>query len=210
MPRTSKEIKGPGPERKRNDFPETNGAHSAAKMKQKADSRDHKRKKPPTDAATKQLSKKPRASEDAANSVRRKAVEDDQSLLLAEIRALGGDERDLDLINQVDSDDEHIASGSQRPIDERLKRELASLSKELGFDQINPEDASDIDVEDSQGLTNGQAKEVAKERKAGKGERGIEGEAKESSRKRKPGDMVSATFYLILGVHTTTNQRADL
>lgn len=65
--------------------------------------------------------------------------------LLDEIRALGGDEKDLDLIGDVDSDDENIGGGG---LDKALQAELAKFASGLGFEKVQPEEADEEEEEE--------------------------------------------------------------
>ncbi|KAK2002872.1 CBF/Mak21 family protein [Colletotrichum falcatum] len=73
--------------------------------------------------------------------------------LLEEIRALGGDEEDLKLIEEIDSDQEYAAgetsSRSSEVVDGKLKNELAAFAAQLGLQQYHEEaTASDDDEHD--------------------------------------------------------------
>ncbi|PHH63709.1 hypothetical protein CDD81_5581 [Ophiocordyceps australis] len=112
-----------------------------------------KRKKPPTSASEKPEPKRQRATPGApSKSLTRKntKVDKHQEALLAEIKALGGDESDLKLINDVDSDDEVEAPDAKHKIDKRLKDELAALSKDLGFANARLDDDASQDEEQDQ------------------------------------------------------------
>ncbi|UNI15235.1 RNA-binding ribosome biosynthesis protein mak21 [Purpureocillium takamizusanense] len=145
MPKLSKKAKGQRPPK---EGPSSLNQDSLAQLTSRIDKSlgggDHKRKQPPTAASDKQQPKRQRASADAPPRDVHGAG-NDQAALLAEIKALGGDESDLELINGVDSDDETYAQDSKKPIDKALKEELAALSKELGFAALVPEEASDVD-----------------------------------------------------------------
>lgn len=72
--------------------------------------------------------------------------------LLEEIRALGGDEDDLELIANVDSDADEESQvkpkpGAENQIDSKLKRELAKFASSLGFQNLS--DGHDIEPEES-------------------------------------------------------------
>ncbi|KAF4338244.1 ribosome biogenesis MAK21 [Fusarium beomiforme] len=105
-----------------------------------------KRKQPPTKATGDQHQKRQRNSE---GSFSEKSGKVDQKTLLEEIRALGGDESDLALIQDVDSDDEEYTQSSKdsKAIDKSLKDELAAFSKQLGFAEVEMSEASDEDDE---------------------------------------------------------------
>ncbi|CAM1507331.1 Fc.00g069720.m01.CDS01 [Cosmosporella sp. VM-42] len=113
-----------------------------SKIDQSLTSNDHKRKKPPTAAAGNQHQKRQRNSEGATAE---KSSNDDNEALLEEIKALGGDESDFELIKDLDSDNEDYVKDSKKPVDKTLKDELAALSKELGLAEMEPSEASDED-----------------------------------------------------------------
>jgi ribosome biogenesis protein MAK21 len=69
-----------------------------------------KRKQPPTKAAGDQHQKRQRNTDDAAGG--KKSGKIDDKTLLEEIKALGGDESDLALIQDIDSDDELLSLSS--------------------------------------------------------------------------------------------------
>ncbi|OAA64045.1 CCAAT-box-binding transcription factor [Cordyceps fumosorosea ARSEF 2679] len=115
-----------------------------SRIDQRLTENDHKRKRPPTNASPTQTAKKQRNS-DAAPKTNSSKTE--QEALLAEILALGGDEDDLELINGVDSDDE-VVGESKAPVDKKLRDELAALSKELGFAELAPQEASENEAEE--------------------------------------------------------------
>lgn len=166
-------------------------AQLTSKIDNSLSANDHKRKNPPTNAGSKQQQKRQRNSDVAPV---KKSDTDDQAALLAEIQALGGDEKDLELINGVDSDDELDAQGSSRPIDKTLKDELFALSKELGFANIAPEEASDEeDPEDEEG--DGRVGQEAEDDEQEHSDEDSEEEedsddGDEIKTIRKPGDMV--------------------
>ncbi|KAK4166707.1 putative ribosome biogenesis protein [Cladorrhinum sp. PSN259] len=66
---------------------------------------------------------------------------DKQSVLLDEILALGGDEDDLDLVANIDSDNEESSEPKPKPaqeatVDESLRNELAQFASALGFQKL--------------------------------------------------------------------------
>lgn len=66
------------------------------------------------------------------------------STLLEEIKALGGDENDLELIENVDSDAEEgdgpkKAKDVEEEIDDKLKNELAQFAASLGLEKLRQE-----------------------------------------------------------------------
>lgn len=133
--------KGKGP-RGGLSFNEDALAKLTSRIDQGLTNNDQKRKRPPTNASPAQTTKKQRSS-DAVPATN--GIKTDQEALLAEILALGGDEDDLELINGVDSDDE-VVGESKAPVDKKLRDELAALSKELGFAEFAPPEASEDEV----------------------------------------------------------------
>lgn len=71
-----------------------------------------------------------------------------ENALLDEIRALGGDENDLDLVMGVASDSEDEYGDSSAPLSKDMRSELAQFASQLGFSQIDRRD-SPSDVEDA-------------------------------------------------------------
>jgi ribosome biogenesis protein MAK21 len=109
-----------------------------------------KRKQPPTKAAGDQYQKRQRNTDDTAGN--KKSGKIDEKTLLEEIKALGGDESDLALIQGIDSDDEEDAKGSKdsKAVDKGLKDELAAFSKQLGFAEVEMSEASDQDDDEDE------------------------------------------------------------
>ncbi|KAI1482483.1 hypothetical protein K445DRAFT_313377 [Daldinia sp. EC12] len=69
--------------------------------------------------------------------------------LLDEIKALGGDEEDLKLIDGVNSEDEEPENAkSKKNADKDLRAELAKFAAGLGFDDVRPE----FDAEEADGV----------------------------------------------------------
>jgi len=88
--------------------------------------------------------KRKRTAEQQSKSVSRSA-------LLEEILALGGDEDDLDLVANLDSDNEDGGGQKSAPsadavADESLRDELAKFASSLGFHNL-PQDDADTDEE---------------------------------------------------------------
>lgn len=104
-------------------------AQLTSRIDQNLNDKDHKRKNPPTDASPAQKNKKQKSAPKSLNS------EDYQSLL-AEVKALGGDEGDMDLIGGLDDSEDEYEQGNSAPVDKKLRDELAALSKELGFAEL--------------------------------------------------------------------------
>ena len=144
MAKPSKKGKGPrssskGPKLDQNTF---------ENLTSTIDKKLGKRKQPPTKAAGDQHQKRQRNTDDAAGG--KKSGKIDDKTLLEEIKALGGDESDLALIQDIDSDDEEYAKGSKdsKSVDKGLKDELAAFSKQLGFAEVEMSEASDQDEEE--------------------------------------------------------------
>lgn len=78
-----------------------------------------------------------------------------QNALLDEIRALGGDEGDLDLVMGVPSDSENEYGESSAPVSQNMRQELAQFATQLGFSQSDirdvPPDVEEGDASDSDG-----------------------------------------------------------
>lgn len=161
MAKHSKKSKGPqrsndNAARLENGLPQI-----TSQIEAKLNGNSQKRKNPPTEASGKPKQRKQRGSEGAPAA---NGTSDDNDALLAEIKALGGDEEDWHLINEVASDDE-VASGSKAPVDKGLKDELAALSKELGFSAIIPNDASDEEEEEEEDEEDASEEEVGNKNK---------------------------------------------
>ncbi|KAG6313548.1 hypothetical protein E4U44_002512 [Claviceps purpurea] len=148
MAKPQKKAKGPGAQKEKQSLDKNTLAQLTSKIDQNLSSRDHKRKNPPTNAGTKNEQKRQRQSE--KTEPRKDQEQDDQDALLAEIKALGGDEQDLELINGVDSDDETSVKESTDRIDKALKDDLAALTKELGFSTLAPEVAIESEPEEDE------------------------------------------------------------
>lgn len=74
-----------------------------------------------------------------------------KDVLLEEIRALGGDEDDYELVANLDSDNEEGQTPApKRPqdvtVDESLQRELAKFASSLGFQNLPKENDADTDA----------------------------------------------------------------
>lgn len=134
----SNKGKGPKPAKSFNDNAlEQLTARIGNKLKEK----DHKRKNPPTNDSESKDTKRQRNSSSGPAKSGEKGGDDD---LLGEIKALGGDEKDLELIQDIDSEDELNKDKDQKhAVDKSLKDELAALSKSLGFAEYQPSEASD-------------------------------------------------------------------
>jgi ribosome biogenesis protein MAK21 len=139
--------KGPKSPKGRKSLDENGSSQLTSKVDQglndSSTRKDQKRKKPPTTESVPQDRKRQRNSGNGPPKSTAKG--DDIAALLEEIRALGGDEEDLKLIQDVDSSDDEAVKGGKAPADKRLKDELAALSKELGLAEYQPSEASDDD-----------------------------------------------------------------
>ncbi|KAL7794571.1 CBF/Mak21 family domain-containing protein [Trichoderma ceciliae] len=155
-----------GPQRSQDDAAQlqTGLSQLTSQIKEKLNSNQHKRKNPPTEASGKQKQRKQRDSGGVPSA---SSTGNDQDALLAEVKALGGDEEDWRLINEVASDDEALASESKAPVGKRLKEELAALSKELGFAGIAQIDASDEEEEEAAESDHDIGKDDEKDKKKG-------------------------------------------
>lgn len=142
--------KGKSPRRNQagNALNEDSLAQLTSRIDQNLNEKDHKRKRPPTNASPNQSAKKQRGADGPSSKKQQEeSGGNDQEALLAEILALGGDEDDLELINGVDSDDEYVAE-NKAPVDKKLRDELAALSKQLGFAEMAPQEASEDEAEE--------------------------------------------------------------
>ncbi|KAI9171935.1 Ribosome biogenesis protein NOC1 [Paramyrothecium foliicola] len=142
MSKHQKKGKGPRHSNNGQSFNADALSQLTSKIDKNLSGNDHKRKQPPTNDSPKPQQKRQRNS-DAGPA--KKLSQEDQDALLAEIKALGGDEKDLELINDVDSSDDEYTKGSDQPVDKRLKDEIAAFSKELGLADHAPSEVSDED-----------------------------------------------------------------
>lgn len=86
----------------------------------------------------------------------KKAAKDKNIDLLEEIKALGGDEADLDLVAGLDSDAEEgqgakPGKATSADPDKALKKELAKFAAGLGFEKVRDEDGATDDELEEQG-----------------------------------------------------------
>lgn len=88
--------------------------------------------------------KRPQRTTQASSDKIPTAVNTDKNVLLEEILALGGNEDDLDLVGDADSDDEAALASSANP-DKDLQAELAQFAAALGFDKVAPVPDEDED-----------------------------------------------------------------
>ncbi|KAL2015942.1 hypothetical protein VTK56DRAFT_4514 [Thermocarpiscus australiensis] len=101
-------------------------------------------------------SKKRQISSPGANSQRNpgEGRNNKQSTLLDEILALGGDEADLELVANIDSDNEDSEAPRQRAspetsIDKSLREELAQFASSLGFHKLREQEDADTEESDA-------------------------------------------------------------
>ncbi|GAO14727.1 hypothetical protein UVI_02028590 [Ustilaginoidea virens] len=197
-PRASKQIRG---------LNEDSLARLTSRIDQNLSSNHHKRKNPPTDAAIKQQPKRQRNLDDGQSSKNKAQI--DRDALLAEIKALGGDEDDLELINAVDSDDETYAKESTGPVDKSLQEELLALSKELGFANMEPEVASEPETESEEDVGEDEGEEDGHDDEGDEDEEVTELERSKGN--KKPGAMVSPGFLSLSQMPATVaNDRCKL
>lgn len=137
--------KGKGPKGSQNGPKLNEDALSqlTSRIDQNLKGNEHKRKNPPTESGHQDRKRQRNSGNGPAKPASKKDIND---ALLEEIRALGGDEKDLELIQDIDSSDEY-ANEDKQPVDKRLKEELAALSKELGFADYQPSEASEEEPE---------------------------------------------------------------
>lgn len=119
-------------------------------QKQKPE-RPEKRKR--TDNDAKDAHPKKRQAQEAKNGSAKpkKVVKGSQVDLLEEIKLLGGDEADLELVAGIDSDAEEDQApkpkSSATDMDKALQKELAKFAAGLGFDEVRDDDgATDEEV----------------------------------------------------------------
>jgi ribosome biogenesis protein MAK21 len=179
--RLDKELAIPGGspnigKRKRRDGPE-HGPAGAPKFKKRN-----------TDA--------PKFSTNGSGLKKQRSKGTGSSALLDEIKALGGDEDDLDLVANVDSDaeeedDEIKELGTEAHLDDAFKNELAKFASSLGFQSL-PQ-AADTETEESEGDDSGldDEEQVEEEDEEEEEEAISPPSPQEETRKTKPGKLVS-------------------
>jgi ribosome biogenesis protein MAK21 len=201
--------KGKGP-RASNGVPGLNEKslqQTTSKIDKKLASNDHKRKKPPTNNVQEQQTKRQRNS---GGPSPKKGPGMSREELLAEIKALGGDEQDLDLINEVDSSDEEYTKESKLPVDKKLKDELAAFSKQLGLAEHAPSEASEEEEEVQESDEDEEEEEEEEEEETVEGE-DVAGGGKianlvslhHSAATYLPADLVAQTFQPRADWHAT-------
>lgn len=94
----------------------------------------------------------PRTERPKENGTRKQAEAQlgaDESSLLEEIRALGGDEADLDLVMGVSSDSENEYNDSSVTLSQDVRHEIAQFANQLGFSQAEVRDVESDGEESS-------------------------------------------------------------
>ncbi len=133
-----------------------NGTAKRKRGEAEDNSKSDRRKAPKTAAASPKPKPKPR--QDGAghsNSQDAPSGGDKKSTLLEEIKALGGDENDLELIAGLDSDVEDDANGAEKApqgddlsFDTAFKNELAKFAAGLGFEKALEGEEEEEDEEE--------------------------------------------------------------
>lgn len=130
---------------------ETEPAKPKSKDQKQKPERPEKRKR--TDNDAKDAHPKKRQAQEAKNGISKpnKVAKGSQINLLEEIKLLGGDEADLELVAGIDSDAEEDQApkpkSSSIDVDKALKKELANFAAGLGFDEVRDDDgATDEEV----------------------------------------------------------------
>ncbi|KAG5980027.1 hypothetical protein E4U55_004460 [Claviceps digitariae] len=189
MPKPQKKGKSPRVQKERQSFDKNTLAQLTSKIDQNLSSHDHKRKNPPTNAGIQKEQKRRRQSEQILPQKGKGQQTVDQDVLLAEIKALGGDEQDLELINGVDSDDETGAKGSTGRIDESLKDDLLALTKELGFSNLAPEVTIESEPEEDEEVDDDDEESLDEEETSEDGSEDEDNGTVEAKRLKKAGGM---------------------
>lgn len=118
--------------------------------KQKSD-RPEKRKRSDNDNKDAHPKKRQAQEAKSGSGKPKKAAKESKVDLLEEIKLLGGDEADLELIAGIDSDAEEDKAPKAKAVptdDKALQKELAKFAAGLGFDEVRDEDgATDEELE---------------------------------------------------------------
>lgn len=138
------------------------------KQKQK-DDRPAKRKRDNEDASKDEAPKKRQAKEPNhtpkhGSAKPKKGPKDTKPDLLEEIKLLGGDEADLDLVAGIDSDAEEGQAPkpgkvASTDLDKALKKELAKFAAGLGFEKVRDDDVVTDDEAGEETVQEGKAEE---------------------------------------------------
>lgn len=130
-----------------------NKSKDQPKTKDQTHKHDRPEKRKRNDNDIKDAHPKKRQAQEAKNGSGKpkKAPKESKIDLLEEIKLLGGDEADLDLIAGIDSDAEESRTPKAKaaPTDDKaLQKELAKFAAGLGFDEVRDEDgATDEELE---------------------------------------------------------------
>lgn len=202
MAKPTKKVKGKGKAHRSSSKGPSFDNSALDNLTSTIDNKLGKRKQPPTKGAGDQHQKRQRNSEGSTDD--KKSGKIDEKTLLEEIKALGGDESDLALIQGIDSDDEEYAQGTKdsKSVDKGLKDELAALSKQLGFAEVELSEASDEEEEEEE-----EAEEENEAEDIDDDEDEDEAEAPKEAPKKK-GNMVGWISFIV--AFLTTNSDTDL
>lgn len=180
------------------------------------DDRPTKRKR--SDNDTKDAAPKKRQAQEATNGDDKpqkpqkpqKTAEERKAELLEEIKALGGDEHDLDLVAGIDSDAEE---GQTKPskgsdnLDKILQNELAKFAAGLGFEPVRDEVVdSDDEAEEAEEVADEVTEEVEGEDSEVESDREETPPAEEPKKRNGAGKLVSMRhlgWVCLFGVWTT-------
>ncbi|KAK4209038.1 CBF/Mak21 family-domain-containing protein [Rhypophila decipiens] len=128
---------------------------------EKQDSPKRKRKHAPDDerkSKRRQTGAEMTSQNQSNGPAHKKAATSSSSALLDEILALGGDEADLELVANIDSDDEggnapQSKESGNISIDKSFQDELAKFASSLGFDSVRQEDDATADEESEEDVS---------------------------------------------------------
>lgn len=160
--RIDTELSKPKPKPK----PKTQKQKDERPGKRKRNDDDHKDATPKKRQAqeVKQRLEKPKKTTAHGSGKPKKSSKDKTAEMLEEIKLLGGDEADLDLVAGVDSDAEegleaNTTKAAPADVDNAFKNALAKFAAGLGFDKVRDEDAATDDEVEEQGQQNGKGGE---------------------------------------------------
>ncbi|KAH8199917.1 hypothetical protein TruAng_005913 [Truncatella angustata] len=135
----------------KNDQPKRDFKNDRPKRDFKSDrpKRDLKNERPKPDSKNKSFNQESSPQETGASS---------SNALLDEIRALGGDEQDLELVDGLESEDETFGEDAKsKTLDKGLEAELAKFALGLGFEKVQPPEADEDDAQlDAEGGQEGE------------------------------------------------------
>ncbi|KAH8645483.1 CBF/Mak21 family-domain-containing protein [Xylariales sp. PMI_506] len=114
-----------------------------------------KRNDPPKRETNGQHKKQNKHDKKASKPASNGAISSDVNVLLEEIKALGGDEKDLELVGDIESEDETFGDASNTTqLDKSFQAELAKFASALGFEKVQPEELEE-EEEDAEGEEGG-------------------------------------------------------